>query len=45
VKVHVTLSRLGRRLVKLGHRLHLTAIVTFVSGSTSVTRTHAFTLH
>jgi hypothetical protein len=45
LKVHVTLSRLGRRLVKLGHRLHLTAIVTFVSGNTSVTRTHAFTLH
>ena len=45
VKVHVALSRLGRRLVKLGHRLHLTAIVTFASGGTSVTRTHAFTLH
>lgn len=49
IAVHVRLNRTGRRLVKtdrrLHRRLHVTAVVAFVSGSTTVTATHAFTLH
>jgi hypothetical protein len=45
IKVHVSLTGLGRRLVKADHRLRVQAKVTFVSGTTSVTRTHTFTLH
>jgi hypothetical protein len=47
--VHVTLNRTGRRIVKtdrrLHHRLHVTATVSFTSGTTTVTATHTFTLH
>jgi Fibronectin type III domain len=45
VNVRVKLNALGRRLVKSSRRLRLTAVVTFVSGRLSVTRTHAFVLH
>lgn len=46
VKVHVSLTGLGRRLVRLDHRLRLTAKVTFVTDAkTTLTRTRTFTLH
>jgi hypothetical protein len=45
IKLHVSLTRLGRRLVKADHRLRVQAKVTFVGGTTSVTRTRTFTLH
>jgi hypothetical protein len=44
VKLTVRLTARGRRLVAAGHRLHLTADVSFVSGTTTVRRVHAFTL-
>jgi hypothetical protein len=44
VTVHVRLTALGRRLVRADRTLRLTSSVTFVSGSTTVTRTRAFTL-
>jgi len=45
VKVKVKLTAFGRAAVRAGHRLHLSATVTFVSGTVKVTRTHTFTLH
>jgi hypothetical protein len=44
-KVHVKLTAYGRRVVKSKRKLRLTATVTFASGTTSVARTHTFTLH
>jgi hypothetical protein len=44
VKVHVALTGFGRRAVKAGHKLHLSATVTFVGGGMTVTRTRNFTL-
>jgi hypothetical protein len=45
VKLKVRLTGFGRAAVKAGRQVHLSATVEFVSGSTMVTRTHAFTLH
>lgn len=45
VDVHVRLTKFGRAAVKSLHRLKLTAIVTFVSGSVRVSSKHTFTLH
>jgi hypothetical protein len=43
-KLTVRLTAKGRRLVAAGHRLHLTADVSFVGGGMTVLRTHSFTL-
>ena len=45
VKVPVRLTGFGKRAARAGKRLHLSATVTFVSGSVTGTRTHTFTLH
>lgn len=44
VKLVVHLTALGRRLASAGHRLKLTAVVSFTDGGLIVTRTHGFTL-
>lgn len=45
ISVRVTLNGRGKRLVKHGKRFRVTATIRFVSGTTSVSATHTFTLH